>query len=483
MATVTSMSPSNTNLSQTLSFEKRNSLRDPSFSSYLSNAEENFVLKLTESTQKVSPPTMTLHGQGQGHHIYLGLLKDKEDGEIGVFSAEKYFQGEMEEESTRKLDNGFSTRHLHEKDSSQVKSTQSSPNYLVSTNICHMKEKKQLGTLSVRSESSVNSRSVLLHKIPRNQARGKINKGRHVKSFLTSLGCNCNDKASVEIDELSVENRREEMTKPPLTTVDLVRKAKSMSSSTWAEEEIHSNLKREACFSFPVLNSKPGILAVKSQLQEGEKEKNHLSFQRKLSMLGNWDVLIPREEEIETLSNRMYNDAESDASSDLFEIETNGNSVLARQASDGMSSCMTPATCYAPSEASIEWSVVTASAADCSIFSDYEEGVTGKTKNLDRMVRNAKIGKAGKDMQKRRPGILSGCTSHKAVRVVGNEYKTTGEKAIGYAQGRNELGPITPVTRFRAETKLTGSDFASGHRAFNTCSLPHSHSPHISYIQ
>lgn len=54
--------------------------------------------------------------------------------------------------------------------------------------------------------------------------------------------------------------------------------------------------------------------------------------------------------------------------------------MLTKQASDNTSCSMTPTTQYAPSEASIEWSVVTASAADfLSAVSDYDEkNVHGK---------------------------------------------------------------------------------------------------------
>ncbi|MCI01260.1 protein PHYTOCHROME KINASE SUBSTRATE 1, partial [Trifolium medium] len=66
-------------------------------------------------------------------------------------------------------------------------------------------------------------------------------------------------------------------------------------------------------------------------------------------------------------------DAASDASSDLFEIESlkgkSSNNFLTRQTSDAASSCVSPNN-YAPSEASIEWSVVTASAA---VMSDCED--------------------------------------------------------------------------------------------------------------
>ena len=86
-----------------------------------------------------------------------------------------------------------------------------------------------------------------------------------------------------------------------------------------------------------------------------------------------WDA-TPKVETENSKGNN--NDTESDASSDLFEIESltgKANPFLARHASDAASGCVTPTTCYAPSEASVEWSVVTASAADFSVMSDYEE--------------------------------------------------------------------------------------------------------------
>ena len=196
-----------------------------------------------------------------------------------------------------------------------------------------------------------------------------------------------------------------------------------------------------------------------------------------------WDA-APRVEdhEFSVPSGVNYNDTESDASSDLFEIESvtgKANPFLARQASDANSGCVTPTTCYAPSEASIEWSVVTASAADVSVMSDCEE--LRPTKAVSSAIIDAKT-KTNKEIQKRRSGILLGCKSHKAVRVAGDAYKTI-EKANVYPQMQRSLDSFTPVTRFQAETKLTGfnSSIAIATRT-RSHSLPRPQSPHATNV-
>ncbi|KAL0342634.1 UNVERIFIED_CONTAM: protein PHYTOCHROME KINASE SUBSTRATE 3 [Sesamum calycinum] len=103
-------------------------------------------------------------------------------------------------------------------------------------------------------------------------------------------------------------------------------------------------------------------------------------MERKLSML-TWDA-IPKGQNLPTStvgSGTICDDMASDASSDLFEIENISGSMYPVQltagiAADDMSICMSPASQYAPSEASIQWSVVTASAADySSVLSDYND--------------------------------------------------------------------------------------------------------------
>uniref|UniRef100_A0A5B6YJ86 Phytochrome kinase substrate 1 n=1 Tax=Davidia involucrata TaxID=16924 RepID=A0A5B6YJ86_DAVIN len=465
MAMVTLTSPCNTNLSQTSSFENNNHhLRDASFSSYLKNAEETFVLKLAES----SP----------AH--YLGKKKF-EDGEIGVFGAEKYFNGGTDEESPRIANKG-AIRHQYEEDDHPVK------------------PKIQPGTPSVYSESSWNSQNALLHGVQRNPPCRKTTNKAHGKSFLASLGynCPCGDKNSVDVDDnnsnksvsFRVIQGKTSTTKEPIKT--------GLGSwlNPWIKEEMPGKnfdelglgLNREERFSFPVLNSKAGNLAVKTRFQEEglevfgspilEKGKKTLSLERRLTML-TWDAAAnPRVEETEIPANSdgIFNDTGSDASSDLFEIESftnnvNVNSFLTRQASDGMSN-----NNYAPSEASIEWSVVTASAADFSVMSDSEElrAAVATTTNPNKMVVTAKtMPTPSKEIQKRRPSLL-GCKSQKAVGVAGDAYRTSEPRR------HPRLDSFAPVTRFQAETKLTRQ------HVFDAQSLSHSHSAcssHLLYIQ
>ncbi|KAE8681291.1 Sphingoid base hydroxylase 2 [Hibiscus syriacus] len=142
---------------------------------------------------------------------------------------------------------------------------------------------------------------------------------------------------------------------------------------------------KEEIFTFPVTNSGMEIRPVKVSFQGdvdeigwkslevfvspvlGRRNKS-LNIERRLKMLS-WDS-SPKVEGNENPKGDC-NDAQSDASSDLFEIESltsKANPFLVKQASDVASGCASPTTCYAPSEASIECSVVTASAADFSVI-------------------------------------------------------------------------------------------------------------------
>ncbi|GKB04537.1 phytochrome kinase substrate 1-like protein [Tanacetum coccineum] len=141
----------------------------------------------------------------------------------------------------------------------------------------------------------------------------------------------------------------------------------------------NSEYKKEDCVAFPVLNSNihPTVKAEIPKVEEEdithvrtrrnsseafgspilEKGKKSFSLERKLTML-NWDGVTPRSENIDMIGE--HNDAGSDASSDLFELEsfsTNGNNAfLTRQVSNGRSSNATLPNGYAPSESIIAWS-------------------------------------------------------------------------------------------------------------------------------
>lgn len=503
MITVTSTCKSS--LPQTLSYESNNNnLRDASFSSYLNGAEENFVNKLVESSQNLNP---TIASQEEQHYLHK---KKEEDEEIGIFSAEKYFNGAMD--NSPRLPKVSASNHQYVKDD-QIK-------------VAPVKTKIQPGTPSVRSESSWNSQSALLQSALKNPFPKQINKVQR-KSFFAGLRCkcSCSDKDSVDINEHVGETsfkksancstvQGKAITKEPIISsqpIDTVQNDKPAGGLT--KEDL--GLNTENCFSFPTMNSGGEDLPIKVHFGEEEQEEikpkkslevfgcpvmekrnKSLSLEGRLSMLS-WGA-TPRLEEMEfsaTPGGESYNDAASDASSDLFEIESltgKANPFLARQGSDATSGCATPTACYAPSEASIEWSVVTASAAEFSVMSDYEElrpptTATSPMKTFS-VASNAKT-RTITELPKRRPSISLGCKSHKAVRVAGDAY-TTNEKAANYdARIRRVPDSFTPMTRFQAEAKLTGFDSRQrqhAHALAATRSLPRSHPPRPSnllYIQ
>ncbi|GAB2297198.1 hypothetical protein Dimus_031311 [Dionaea muscipula] len=151
-----------------------------------------------------------------------------------------------------------------------------------------------------------------------------------------------------------------------------------------------------------------------------------------------WDAAIPRNIIIEETDEP--DDAESDASSDLFEI-------------DCPSTCtsINAQSCYPPSEASIEWSVVTASSSSAS--TDLPAAAAMSDNHPQRLAKTSPVN--NEDLQKqqrRRPpfaaGMLllllsGGCRSEKAVRVA--MFRKT--RAIG---GRSE----EPLTQHEQRARL-----------------------------
>ncbi|KAG5521201.1 hypothetical protein RHGRI_033679 [Rhododendron griersonianum] len=444
---------------QPLSLDTTDRLRDASFSSYLNSPEKSIMRKLAEDPNS----------------LFLGRKK-VEEGEIGVFGAEKYFNGLMGEENQR-VSNNVRTKTQHQKNAP--------------IDISHSKPKIQPRTPSVHSESSWNSQSGLLQSVKRNPSQRK-GKKRNGKNFISILGCSCscNGKNSVVIDEKGEETNskkslscggfqgkmgKQERTKTGSDPVDLAR-IKQSGLNPWVMEEIHckkidemgNGLSREDCFSFPILNSTPGGNPNPMNFQENQdgkrwhnslevfgssvldkRNKNFLVLEGNPIMWG-WETDSRAEEfEIPRSSDAMYNDNESDASSDLFEIESfanSGNSFLERNGSDEMSSNVTHTTCYAPSEVSIEWSVVTASAAGfSSVISDSEEFVSNSkgVTNPRKMGPDGKFSVGGKEMEKR-PGNLLGCKSNEAVRVAGDAYM------------RNKKGNLDSRRRYRSSREGKG---------------------------
>lgn len=474
---------SETNIPKTLpSMNNSSNLREASFSSYLNGTEEKFVLHLSDSSKNCKPLISTPFD-----HLHL-VTKKAEDTEIDIFSADKYFSERVDDETPR-IPNKHSPKFERKMDPPPESNA--------------VKQQNRQGTPSIRSESSWNSQNALLRNIQRNQQQPQKTNKINRKSFLANIGCNCScgDKNSVDIDNPvseSTSNRRVNgkpdynKARQPTKPVDLVSLNESQ-TSTWIREDSHCSksdqlgigLSTEGHFRFPDSNLKKTGDTLLEMQRKGEEDdtarkslevfgspiqrkgKKSLSLERSLNMLS-WDAIVAKVDEIEipASSNGMYNDADSDASSDLFEIEsfsTNPGQYLTRQ---GSTNSITPTTCYAPSEASIEWSVVTASAADFSVMSDSEELRTTTTKaNRHGLSINGRTTPGRGEMPKRRSGILSGCYSQKAVRVAGDVYRTSERTS----PGRHQMPEfLTPMTRFHAESEVARFDKRNGNFSNDT---------------
>ncbi|GAA0150866.1 hypothetical protein LIER_09712 [Lithospermum erythrorhizon] len=404
MAAATVTSDSSNKSLQSLSFERSTTSRDASFSSYLNGSEENFIL-----------PDDRLHPKQKSKTEY--------EGEIDVFSADKYFNqtvGEMSPNIVNKDD---------------------------PLDIASLKQKIRPRTPSVRSESSWNSRSSLLHRQKTDQQQKKMNR---TKRFLASIGCrcSCNDEDSVHVD-----NQNSGVKEKGVTTKVDMNQFRRPNSNTWKEDRLTPDRVHDQ-ISNPLHDqdecAKTSLEVFGSPIQtKGDKSSSKEMQVGKLA----WVAAIKKVAETEAISadsNGKYNDTDSDASSDLFEIEsfstnTNVNPFLTRQESDGMSAgCVSPASCYAPSEVSVQWSTVTASMADFSMMSDSEE--------LD-IITTSTTNHSIKQTTNRRPGILSACQSYKAVKIAGEAYQTT-EKAFVQDQKQQQRMETSKQTRFHTEYKL-----------------------------
>ncbi|CAL9101727.1 unnamed protein product [Musa textilis] len=132
-------------------------------------------------------------------------------------------------------------------------------------------------------------------------------------------------------------------------------------------------------------------------------------------------------------------DVHSEASSDLFEIEsismTSSHPFISHEGTESVTT-----TAYEPSEASVAWSVVTRSVANFSIASE----PVAPAASLRKTRRSSGS------------GLLLGCVSEKAVDVTSGAKKPTGSTSSDHW----ERSGIDGAARFRAES--CGVDVGSG---------------------
>ncbi|XP_055828136.1 protein PHYTOCHROME KINASE SUBSTRATE 3-like [Solanum dulcamara] len=388
-------------------------LRVESFSSYLKTGEDNFAFKA--SGTPVRDPTISfVFPQQPWFHNEKQLEQRKsKDGEISIFGADEYFNMQLDYGVASPAGLKYRGR-LNEG----------------TVDVPHLKHNSQSGTPSICSESSSwNSQNALLQNLRRNVVYPTKQKKIRIK-FLPTFSCQgpCLDKKAVYVNEsiglgFSQPGSKHGLRSPfPLSSGPCGTEVQTH----WNDHNLSIEDQRKSLEVFGSGKMRKGDIAV--------------NLERKLSML-TWDA-IPKAQNLPTTTNgssTACDDMASDASSDLFEIENISNSeyglVNTQTSGDYMSSsCMSPTTQYAPSEASIEWSVVTASAADySSVISDYDEknfGFGGYTSSRSAANKTTKTkNPAGKQVQKTCPSAgLLGCKSQKAVNVAETVHKTC-EKA------------------------------------------------------
>ncbi|XP_010917033.1 protein PHYTOCHROME KINASE SUBSTRATE 4 [Elaeis guineensis] len=352
--------------------------RDDSFSSHYTLIRENFPPELGSSAPS-----------GLSFQISLGARRPS-DGEIDIFDAKNYFSGRMDGDTELQPENIPKTpTNKEEKSSVKTKSR----------------------TRSIASEMSGNSQITLLREHRKYPLPGG-QRPANTKSFLHVFRCSCSRKNAVEVDQDAGSS----------TTPSSRRRTargreggdRRPASRRWEEhlgrdlrtERFGFGLREEAIGFPPNLNFGMGKVTVVRDLKEEGRvggvpkrfvppffEKNdHIgsSLRRSLTMT---PVLNPAG----SGGGGRDDDLGSESSSELFEIESislNSHPFF-------------PATGYEPSEASIEWSVVTASAANCSVASECnDDGLRG----------------GGKTPRQHRSGLLLGCVSEKAVNVKADAY-------------------------------------------------------------
>ncbi|CAA7031169.1 unnamed protein product [Microthlaspi erraticum] len=378
------------------------------------------------------------------HHDAVGISKKaSEDMEISVFGAEKYFNGDMDSDHSPRLSSPLPN-----------------PEVSVERVFVGLKQssKHSSETPSLRSESSWNSQSLLLQNKYEKKKNNKesprcnsylqekdINSNHKVsnkKSFLSNLGCRCVCSNWNSVDVVDEKRRSSGLKK--------IKTQTSFSADLTSEMKIHQQ-QQEA-----MLEQRKSLEIFGSPLIEKRIIQKKFPWEFSSSVkTEEREVSVKYEQEEEDGS-------VSDLSSDLFEIESATGKAKPYLARQGSSNSDSP-NCYAPSEVSIAWSVVTASVADYSVMS---ECATSPVKNRSFQIpRIPVISKPNRETapQRRKSsggGLLLGCKSHKSVRVSGDSY-TSANRTPSYVPRFPVEGNPTSIETRRKISSSSGSQTQS----------------------
>lgn len=425
MEGIASAATFNGGLSQHYScFLQKPNLRDASFSSYLSP-------KQASSTQE--------------HNEYI------EDSEISIFDARKYFnEGQEQNDATNKSRNNLPT--IVEARRSSFSSIDGfSRNYR--TRSFH-------ATPTASSEASWNSQTGLLSIPPGSVAVSLRNPTltadkKRGSNWFFGRKCPCAGKKSVQVEENVSQPQtpsRSNDSDLKCSIGNIIQKAPQKlehSAGSVISPVNHSiavNSSRRvfgegAGFSFPILNaSTPVKKIVPKATKEDDPPRESLDVFRQPDEYRDRRFTFPASPKSRMTA--IDDDVASDASSDLFEIESfstqttsypmyhrrdsldddvssfNPRRMYGRRSLDGsMTPSIAPTECYEPSEASIDWSVTTAEGFDRGSLTNFsisasEFGVRG---GGDCVVGGG--GGGGGESKRRVNGGLLSCRWEKAVNV------------------------------------------------------------------
>ncbi|CAL1368311.1 unnamed protein product [Linum trigynum] len=393
-------------------------LRDASFSCYLTTPAEisSFAAKLTEPAVAAASFPLDDHD----------IAKPEENG-IGVFRAEKYFNSRHEDARSPRIIDTLTGKYVHESGTIDPRRT---------TTRKHKIKQVVVGTPSVSSEASSCSSSTTTQSIFLNSSLGNSTSSRRgsreKRPFFPAFPCrgSCSDKKSLHISSSKQGVGVEIAHSKPVNWEARKLQSKSRLQNPVISQRVAED--EQGRKSLEVFGSR--------SMKKEEEDMIAMDLERKLSVLS-WDA-IPNPQQQQQIKQtlimkpkpmkkEMVYDEESDGSSDLFEIETASGSTrpMFTKQDDG---CVTPTSRYAPSEASVEWSVVTASAADFS-FAASEYGDDYKMAAAGSGMRGNPAAKGRRSSNANDGGGILSCKSLKAVEIAAGPVVVHKEKLYSAA--------------------------------------------------
>lgn len=360
---------------------------------------------------RVAPRPLPAHGTGSRRRTYA-------DGELDVFTAERYFKGAMDGDGDREEGVSVTTTAVLAPPLAEAvvmakpSSTRASTASLTASSVC-----------------SANSQTALF------RGGGLRRHSSRDKKCCVQVGVlmrTCSGKASVRVDGCATKEAPD-TAEPAASRIDWYRELRmhkaALGLSASGDDNNHGLVAAGLQPSLNLGTSKVAAIGREVTLTQ-EDEEGELNFpgsmkRRSFTLVAPVRANVPASGRVgdpggagKGLGGKHDgDDAGSESSSDLFEIK----------------SLMIDDCPYEPSEASIQWSVVTASAADASERVSAGRWVSGGGRGP--------VAGTGRQQRGHRPaGLLAGCASHRAVDVSAATTKAVPNAAAAMAatQRRSE---------------------------------------------